>query len=342
MVRILFIMMKNLRMYKGNGEFKEQSAQQEKKLHEPVILERRNIDGSTKVCISMFYFKIPKHIPVGESVVKNIGLDCSFYNMEEAVTCLKVAIENTTFADLIVNKEIKCLSILSLKYHINSVEQITFTLQLHISHDQGTGIIESNHPNIIHLLLKGKPYKSNSLNLPFYVAQYNARVNMRIRQLVEQQKNNTFFPYGVVTCYRRECSSDTFFIKGTEPHITCTGCQIAEICELCCSNSHPGTSCNTNSDESIRAYLESNKNTVVCPGCTHGIEKTIGCNHIECRACNTDFCFLCGFIFENHDAISPHYVDRSSFSNICYGNIHNISQEALGVDGDNEVVDDHI
>ena len=41
-------------------------------------------------------------------------------------------------------------------------------------------------------------------------------------------------------------------------------------------------------------------NTKPCPGCGSFIEKNQGCNHIHCRHCGHDFCWLCKGLWKDH------------------------------------------
>ncbi len=41
-------------------------------------------------------------------------------------------------------------------------------------------------------------------------------------------------------------------------------------------------------------------NTKICPKCDSTIEKNGGCNHMTCRICRHDFCWLCSGDWRNH------------------------------------------
>ncbi|KDE07429.1 hypothetical protein MVLG_02296 [Microbotryum lychnidis-dioicae p1A1 Lamole] len=56
------------------------------------------------------------------------------------------------------------------------------------------------------------------------------------------------------------------------------------------------------------------KMTVKCPGCDAGVEKSQGCNHMQCSRCSSHFCFRCG---KSLSAIDP-YKHFSTPGSPCY------------------------
>lgn len=58
-------------------------------------------------------------------------------------------------------------------------------------------------------------------------------------------------------------------------------------------------------------------NAQLCPVCANWIEKSMGCNHMQCSVCSCHFCFLCG---EAIGAKNPydHFGQRGSE---CYGKL---------------------
>lgn len=76
----------------------------------------------------------------------------------------------------------------------------------------------------------------------------------------------------------------------------CVNC----LCAICtsCVASHEGLSCRAHhirarGDEAFNTYLEE-ENAKLCPRCSRPMEKTGGCNHMECL-CGAHFCWLCQF-----------------------------------------------
>ena len=53
-------------------------------------------------------------------------------------------------------------------------------------------------------------------------------------------------------------------------------------------------------------YKEHAADTKKCPKCAFRIEKKDGCNHMQCTACHTHFCWLCMFVGETGDMVYVH------------------------------------
>lgn len=54
-----------------------------------------------------------------------------------------------------------------------------------------------------------------------------------------------------------------------------------------------------------------NRNTKKCPGCKVNIEKNEGCNHMTCRQCKHEFCWICFVDWKTH--CSPGYKGCTKF-----------------------------
>lgn len=78
---------------------------------------------------------------------------------------------------------------------------------------------------------------------------------------------------------------------------TCPACLTA-VCTTCQITSHDGMTCalyrriGTEGDEEFRRWKEAN-GVKDCPVCKVPIEKAYGCNHMECRNCETHICWVC-------------------------------------------------
>ncbi|KAI8924861.1 hypothetical protein BC831DRAFT_415690 [Entophlyctis helioformis] len=57
------------------------------------------------------------------------------------------------------------------------------------------------------------------------------------------------------------------------------------------------------------------ENGQMCPQCEAFVQKSDGCNHIQCGACNAHFCYLCGELLDKARPYA-HFNDPKSF---CYG-----------------------
>lgn len=65
-------------------------------------------------------------------------------------------------------------------------------------------------------------------------------------------------------------------------------------------------------DEASNHYLV--LNTTSCPKCGFRCQRSVGCNHMTCFKCQTDFCYLCS-IWLPPDDVYSHYRDTKAF---CY------------------------
>ncbi|KAI8055466.1 hypothetical protein BDF22DRAFT_643230 [Syncephalis plumigaleata] len=52
------------------------------------------------------------------------------------------------------------------------------------------------------------------------------------------------------------------------------------------------------------------ENTTCCPTCHSSIQKSFGCNHMECSVCGTHFCYLCGYYLTSSSALD-HFNGQS-------------------------------
>ena len=93
-----------------------------------------------------------------------------------------------------------------------------------------------------------------------------------------------------VNKYERKCDKCSF--------MTCSHCK---------SPAHDGISCKKylQGDELMKKWSQNvgndkRRRAVKCPKCKSWVQKTTGCDHMNCIVCRTEFCYLCG--------------DRSGFS----------------------------
>lgn len=92
------------------------------------------------------------------------------------------------------------------------------------------------------------------------------------------------------------------------PEITCSSCNW-EFC-FYHSNAHSGRPCtmataeHEDDDERLAVVLSMEEETNVCPNCSILTQKISGCNHMTCRQCQCEWCWVCG---DKIDSVSTHY-----------------------------------
>ncbi|KAJ6792981.1 ATP-dependent RNA helicase DEAH12, chloroplastic-like [Iris pallida] len=90
----------------------------------------------------------------------------------------------------------------------------------------------------------------------------------------------------------------------------CGACSV-ETCTKCHLEYHPFISCEKYKnfkdvpDNSLVEWRKGKGHVKDCPSCGHTIEKTEGCNHIECR-CGTHICWVCLEYFKTSDECYAH------------------------------------
>jgi IBR domain, a half RING-finger domain/Zinc finger, C3HC4 type (RING finger) len=95
------------------------------------------------------------------------------------------------------------------------------------------------------------------------------------------------------------------------PHkITCDSCKTC-FCFECGERPHDPATCEDylawkRLKESSRFWMKHHSKP--CPGCRAPIEKNGGCNHVHCSSCETDFCWLCLGLLNQH--LEAHNCNR--------------------------------
>ncbi len=92
--------------------------------------------------------------------------------------------------------------------------------------------------------------------------------------------------------YRIRANGETFL---------CSTCLTA-VCTTCNVVSHDGMTCEEYKDltsEGTRAFQKWKEENDVrdCPNCKVPIQKSFGCNHMECKQCNAHICWFCMMTF---------------------------------------------
>jgi ariadne-1 len=94
----------------------------------------------------------------------------------------------------------------------------------------------------------------------------------------------------------------------------------ATYCFACGDESHQPASCKQLSDWTEKCANESETanwiivNTKKCPKCESRIEKNQGCNHMRCKVCTHDFCWVCLGDWKDHGQQTGGYYNCNKFA----------------------------
>lgn len=103
----------------------------------------------------------------------------------------------------------------------------------------------------------------------------------------------------------------------TTPVVSCKCGQ--ETCLHCGNESHQPAYCNVVEKWNIKSNAESENllwikaNTKSCPKCARPIEKNQGCNHMTCRGCHYEFCWVCTGCWKDHGSSTGGYYKCNIF-----------------------------
>ena len=105
-------------------------------------------------------------------------------------------------------------------------------------------------------------------------------------------------------CFSPDCPQ--LFREGPEKCFSCDYC-IKDYCKKCRGKAHGDGECN---DTLRRDLLKKLKDDGIdvreCPGCHYIIERSAGCNKMQCQRCQTIFCWLCREIFSMEGQVYTH------------------------------------
>jgi len=127
-----------------------------------------------------------------------------------------------------------------------------------------------------------------------------------------KQKYQHLITNSFVQCNKfiRWCPSPncTYAIKVQHVEARLVKCKCShEFCFSCTENWHEPVSCNLIKKWKLKCQDDSETsnwlivNTKECPKCSATIEKNGGCNHMTCKACKADFCWLCLGEWSSHN-----------------------------------------
>eukprot|EP01094_Clydonella_sp_ATCC50884_P019362 TRINITY_DN3760_c0_g1_i1.p1 TRINITY_DN3760_c0_g1~~TRINITY_DN3760_c0_g1_i1.p1 ORF type:complete len:491 (-),score=136.25 TRINITY_DN3760_c0_g1_i1:96-1568(-) len=101
-------------------------------------------------------------------------------------------------------------------------------------------------------------------------------------------------------CPSTDCSGTLkkkFSEEGQPLPCSCTLCG-SEYCSGCICSLHPGQTCDERRKERLAAFIADNElsgdNLRPCPRCGTPAIKDGGCNHMTCRSCGENWCWICG------------------------------------------------
>jgi ariadne-1 len=111
-----------------------------------------------------------------------------------------------------------------------------------------------------------------------------------------------------IHCIRPECP----FVLTIES-VGCCGVATCKcgmrVCWHCRGEAHAPVTCDQmarwrviSEDKSVIQNEWEMSNTKPCPKCKARIEKNGGCNHMTCRSCSYEFCWICGHRWSGHNA----------------------------------------
>lgn len=105
-------------------------------------------------------------------------------------------------------------------------------------------------------------------------------------------------------CITPDCPM-VYKVSATGGRIVCGVCRVG-MCNKCHVEYHNGMSCamyqmeNGNDGSGLREWMRRDPNNrKLCPNCFAGIEKTGGCQHMECRDCKVHICWTCMKFFSS-------------------------------------------
>jgi hypothetical protein len=150
--------------------------------------------------------------------------------------------------------------------------------------------------------------ETDSLTCPVLTCKREIEVK-EIKQLLNSQEMKKYEDFSlkkalskiptVCYCPNRLCNN-AIDVVGCESCMKCPACATV-FCSACKVEWHQGMTCmeyqewKVKSFESEKQYLEwILANAKNCPTCNVPISKISGCNHMKCKRCGSDFCWICG------------------------------------------------
>ncbi|KAI9205775.1 uncharacterized protein BJ171DRAFT_51981 [Polychytrium aggregatum] len=132
-----------------------------------------------------------------------------------------------------------------------------------------------------------------------------------------------------VQCIGEDCSTYFLVDSGERNFMQCPTCLLTWCSQCKLRRWHVGMSCEAAlcdqtanggqvpaNDTALDDLILQDKRFTKCPSCATPIEKSEGCNHMECPICRTHFCLLCQQTLKNDpnnpEGLYQHYNDKST------------------------------
>lgn len=247
------------------------------------------------------------------------GGKTSFESVDEIFNCLKSNVENCTFENIFMIPASKNKDKDKYSAYIH-FHDVNYALKIHFP---GSSFdILSDSPKIKHILCDNNPPKFFNFNSELsrhvykFWLEYILIVQNKIKQIISSVSDTNKLDIDCINCCNAFCTGKTLCIKpqhnGTNKNkIKCYVCSI-ELCSHGCGKIyHEEFPCELTIDELSDAVVT--KITKICPNidCNTKINKDGGCNHMTCKICTTQFCWICNKEIEKdnygHYAVTEHY-----------------------------------
>jgi predicted RNA-binding Zn-ribbon protein involved in translation (DUF1610 family) len=118
-------------------------------------------------------------------------------------------------------------------------------------------------------------------------------------------------PSGFQYCPTPDC--DRFYRTSPSEDAMVFDCDrcLSSVCTACHRNPHEGqTYAEAKSDTKAFEKWRKENDVRDCPSCSMPIEKTEGCNHMECASCGTHMCWKCMKTFKSGPEVYGHMTEQ--------------------------------
>jgi predicted nucleic acid-binding Zn ribbon protein len=102
-------------------------------------------------------------------------------------------------------------------------------------------------------------------------------------------------------CPNPVCST-FLYNENNKQVISCPDCS-TEVCVKCKKYSHKNKFCEDSKEDELMNSFIVDKGWSICQGCKICVELNGGCNHITCRNCKYQFCYVCGVEWKSTESL---------------------------------------